>query len=68
VSGLRGVTLAVRFLGELLLLAALGYQGFTVGHGVGAWCLAEARRSQNAAGDSRGLGCLAPRSSGRFCG
>jgi Protein of unknown function (DUF2568) len=39
VSGLRGVTLTVRFLCELAMLAALAYWGFTVGRGVGAWVL-----------------------------
>jgi hypothetical protein len=39
VSGLRGVTLAVRFLCELAMLAALAYWGFTVGDGIGAWVL-----------------------------
>jgi hypothetical protein len=39
VSGLRGVTLTVRFLCELAMLAALAYWGFTVGDGVGAWVL-----------------------------
>jgi hypothetical protein len=39
VSGLRGVTLAVRFLCELAMLAALAYWGFTVGDGIGAWML-----------------------------
>jgi hypothetical protein len=38
-SGLRGVTLTVRFLCELAMLAALAYWGFTVGEGVGAWLL-----------------------------
>ena len=38
-SGLRGVTLAVRFLCELAMLAALAYWGFTVGGGIGAWVL-----------------------------
>ena len=38
-SGLRGVTLAVRFVCELAMLAALGYWGFTVGDGLGAWVL-----------------------------
>ncbi len=33
-SGLRGVTLAVRFLCELAMLAALAYWGFSVGDGV----------------------------------
>jgi hypothetical protein len=37
VSGLRGVTLTVRFLCELAMLAALAYWGFTVG--AGAWVL-----------------------------
>jgi hypothetical protein len=39
VSGLRGVTLTVRFLCELAMLAALASWGFTVGDGVGAWLL-----------------------------
>jgi hypothetical protein len=39
VSGLRGVTLTVRFLCELALLAALAYWGFHAGDGVGAWLL-----------------------------
>jgi Protein of unknown function (DUF2568) len=39
VSGLRGVTLAVRFLCELAMLAALAYWGFIVGDGIGAWML-----------------------------
>jgi hypothetical protein len=39
VSGLRGVTLTVRFLCELAMLAALAYSGFTVGDGIGAWLL-----------------------------
>jgi hypothetical protein len=39
VSGLRSVTLTVRFLCELAMLAALGYWGFTVGEGTGAWVL-----------------------------
>jgi Protein of unknown function (DUF2568) len=39
VSGLRGVTLTVRFLCELGMLAALAYWGFTVGDGVGVWVL-----------------------------
>ena len=38
-SGLRGVTLAVRFLCELAMLAALASWGFTVGDGAGAWAL-----------------------------
>jgi Protein of unknown function (DUF2568) len=40
VSGLRGVTLTVRFLCELAMLGALAYWGFRVGDGVGAWALA----------------------------
>jgi transposase InsO family protein len=36
VSGLRSVTLTVRFLCELAMLAALGYWGLTVGDV--AWC------------------------------
>jgi hypothetical protein len=39
VSGLRGVTLTVRFLCELAMLAALAYWGFTVGDGASAWVL-----------------------------
>jgi hypothetical protein len=39
VSGLRGVTLMVRFLCELAMLAALAYWGFTIGEGAGAWVL-----------------------------
>jgi hypothetical protein len=39
VSGLRGVTLTVRFLCELAMLAALAYWGSTVGDGAGAWVL-----------------------------
>jgi Protein of unknown function (DUF2568) len=39
VSGLRGVTLTVRFLCELAMLAALAYWGFGTGDGVGAWVL-----------------------------
>jgi hypothetical protein len=39
VSGLRGVTLTVRFLCELAMLAALAYWGFRVGDGIGAWVL-----------------------------
>jgi hypothetical protein len=39
VSGLRGVTLTVRFLCELAMLAALAYWGFIVGDGIGAWVL-----------------------------
>jgi hypothetical protein len=39
VSGLRGVTLTVRFLCELAMLAALAYWGFTIGEGAGAWVL-----------------------------
>jgi Protein of unknown function (DUF2568) len=39
VSGLRGVTLTVRFLCELAMLAALAYWGFQVGDGIGAWLL-----------------------------
>jgi Protein of unknown function (DUF2568) len=39
VSGLRGVTLTVRFLCELAMLAALAYWGFTVGDGIGTWVL-----------------------------
>ena len=38
-SGLRGVTLTVRFLCELAMLAALAYWGFTVGDGATAWVL-----------------------------
>jgi hypothetical protein len=39
VSGLRGVTLSIRFLGELAMLAALVYWGLAVGDGIGAWML-----------------------------
>jgi hypothetical protein len=39
VSGLRGVTLTVRLLCELAMLAALAYWGLTVGDGAGAWVL-----------------------------
>jgi Protein of unknown function (DUF2568) len=39
VSGLRGVTLALRFLCELAMLAALAWWGFGVGDGAGAWLL-----------------------------
>jgi hypothetical protein len=39
VSGVRGVTLTVRFLCELAMLAALAFWGFAVGEGVGAWVL-----------------------------
>jgi hypothetical protein len=39
VSGLRGVTLTVRFLCELAMLAALAHWGSTVGDGAGAWVL-----------------------------
>jgi hypothetical protein len=39
VSGLGGVTLTVRFLCELALLAALAYWGFHVGDGAGGWVL-----------------------------
>jgi hypothetical protein len=39
VSGLRGVTLTVRFLCELAMLAAFAYWGFTVSDGIGAWVL-----------------------------
>ena len=38
-SGLRGVTLTVRFLCELALLAALAFWGFAAGDGLGAWLL-----------------------------
>ena len=38
-SGLRGLTLTVRFLCELAMLAALAYWGFSVGDGVAAWLL-----------------------------
>ena len=38
-SGLRGITLTVRFLCELAMLAALAYWGFRAGDGVGAWVL-----------------------------
>jgi hypothetical protein len=39
VSGLHGVTLTVRFLCELAMLAALAYWGFTVGDGASTWVL-----------------------------
>jgi hypothetical protein len=39
VSSLRGAVLAIRFLCELAMLAALGYWGFEVGEGAGAWLL-----------------------------
>jgi hypothetical protein len=39
VSGLGGVTLTVRFLCGLAMLAALAYWGFAVGDGIGAWVL-----------------------------
>jgi hypothetical protein len=39
VSGLRGVTLTVRFLCELAMLAALAFWGFRVGDGIWAWVL-----------------------------
>jgi hypothetical protein len=35
----RGVTLAVRFLCELAMLAALAFWGFGAGDGLGAWLL-----------------------------
>jgi hypothetical protein len=38
-SGLRGVTLTVRFLCELAMLAALALWGFTAGEGLLAWVL-----------------------------
>lgn len=38
-SGLRAVTMTVRFLCELAMLAALAYWGFSVGDGAGAWAL-----------------------------
>ena len=38
-SGLRGVTLTVRFLCELAMLAALAFSGFAVGEGLGAWAI-----------------------------
>jgi Protein of unknown function (DUF2568) len=38
-SGLRGVTLTVRFLCELAMLAALTSWGFQAGDGVTAWVL-----------------------------
>ena len=38
-SGLRGVTLTVRFLCELAMLAAFAFWGFAVGDGAGAWVL-----------------------------
>jgi hypothetical protein len=37
--GLRGVTLAARFLCELAMLAALAFWGYVVGDGVWAWLL-----------------------------
>jgi Protein of unknown function (DUF2568) len=39
VSGVHGVVLAVRFLYELALLAALAYWGLSVGNRVTAWLL-----------------------------
>jgi hypothetical protein len=39
VSGLRGVTLTLRFLCELAMLAALALWGFGAGDGAGAWLL-----------------------------
>jgi hypothetical protein len=38
-SGLRGVTLTVRFLCELAMLAALAFWGFGAAQGAGAWAL-----------------------------
>jgi len=38
-SGLRGVTLTVRFLCELAMLAALAFWGFGAGEGVWGWVL-----------------------------
>ena len=38
-SGLRGITLTVRFLCELAMLAALAFWGFTAGEGLLAWVL-----------------------------
>jgi hypothetical protein len=38
-SGLRGVTLTVRFLCELALLAALAFWGFGAADGPGGWLL-----------------------------
>ena len=38
-SGLRGVTLTVRFLCELAMLAALAFWGFGAGEGPWAWVL-----------------------------
>ncbi len=38
-SGLRGVTLTIRFLCELSMLAALASWGFRVGDGMWAWVL-----------------------------
>ena len=48
-SGLRGVTLTVRFLRELAMLAALAYWGFTVGDGVGGPSSAALSRRRRAA-------------------
>jgi hypothetical protein len=39
VSALRGVTLTIRFLCELAMLAALAYWGFDAGDGVWGWVL-----------------------------
>jgi hypothetical protein len=39
VRALRGVTLTIRFICELAMLAALGYWGFDAGDGVWAWVL-----------------------------
>jgi hypothetical protein len=39
VSALRGAVLTIRFLCELAMLAALGYWGFEVSEGAGAWLL-----------------------------
>ena len=38
-SGLRGVTLTVRFLCELAMLAALAFWGFGVAEGLWGWVL-----------------------------
>ncbi len=39
ISALRGTVLAIRFLCELAMLAALGYCGFGIGEGAGAFLL-----------------------------
>ena len=51
-SGLRGVTLTVRFLCELAMLAALAYWGFVVGDDVGAGVLGIGAPLLAAAGQS----------------